>query len=272
MDGSVFAGVFVGLMVAAMVASWLLPRMFRPSGAGGAVTDPLELACLAGGIPRYVEALVTRLMARGCLGMDEDQRFTVLLRDGRTGAENELLNNAQGADFAQLLKVMRPYGQTVVDGLVERGLWANEGALWQQRFWRTGPYVLVLLIGGARWAIGYQAEEEVGGLGILMALLAIIAYYNFKAGERRTTGGQAALEAAQASSERLKRAPTQEEAATAVALFGTAVLAGSALNGLHLLRTAGASDAEYDHHDSSNFWGENHVVGGCGGCSSDSSD
>ncbi len=66
-------------------------------------------------------------------------------------------------------------------------------------------------------------------------------------------------------SERLNRAPTGEETGLAVALFGTAVLAGSGLDGFHRLRAQSSDSGSSGSSDSGGSGGGGGGMWRCGG-------
>ena len=74
LTGGPFLALYLMLLVAAIIAGFMIPRRMRPAGRAQQVTDPNMLAWLAGGGVRFIDALVTRLLAKGDL--------TLLARDG----------------------------------------------------------------------------------------------------------------------------------------------------------------------------------------------
>ena len=82
-------------------------------------------------------------------------------------------------------------------------------------------------------------------------------------GHRRTQAALDAVAEAKRSNERARRAPTTGEMGTAVALFGTGVLAGSEWNDFHRMRSAGDGGTSSGDGGSSDSGGS-----GCGGCGS----
>ncbi len=79
--------------------------------------------------------------------------------------------------------------------------------------------------------------------------------------DRRTQAGIAAIRLARRHARRLRLAPTRPEMPLAVAMFGTVVLAGSALEPLYYLRCA-SNRGSIDASSGDSGCGG----GGCGGC------
>ena len=99
-----------------------------------------------------------------------------------------------------------------------------------------------------------------GGIGGAVTAAFAAAGHRVFAVDRRTKGGLAVVKEAKRRAERLKRAPTQAETGMAVALFGTAVLAGSPLADLHRMRQSDGGSSGGDSGSSGGCGG-----GGCGG-------
>jgi hypothetical protein len=92
----------------------------------------------------------------------------------------------------------------------------------------------------------------------------VIRYFTV---DRRTEAAMSAVEAAKTRAARLKAAPTTPEMGLAVALFGTTVLAGSAYQDFHRLRSSSGDGDGGSSGDGSGGCGSGGCGGGgCGGC------
>ena len=101
---------------------------------------------------------------------------------------------------------------------------------------------------------------------VLLVLTAVLALWRFFAVDRRTKGGIEAVKHAQGKSDRLRRAPTGDETGQAVALYGTAVLAGTPLAAFHTMRSSNSGDGGGCSSDGGGDGGGGCGGGGCGGC------
>ena len=102
---------------------------------------------------------------------------------------------------------------------------------------------------------------------IVTAALAMIRFFTI---DPRTAAGIEAVQDLRARSDRFSRAPLPDEAAMAVALFGTTVLVGTPWEPVHAMRKpegdggSGCSGGSSD--SSSSDGGSGCGGGGCGGC------
>ena len=85
MTGPEFLYLYASLLAGAIVAGFLVPIALRPAGRSQRVTDPDQLAFLAGGGRRFREAVVARLLASRRLVMTGRNRFKAIPGD-RTGS------------------------------------------------------------------------------------------------------------------------------------------------------------------------------------------
>jgi uncharacterized protein (TIGR04222 family) len=125
----------------------------------------------------------------------------------------------------------------------------------QLRLVQCLPFAALLALGAARLARGLMLGNPVGYLTSLLVITLVFSLTRLSV-YRRTHADIAAIRAARHTLPRLRLAPTEPEMPLAVAVFGTVVLAGSALKPLHRLRSgsgAGSVDA-------------GSAGGGCGGC------
>jgi len=277
LTGGPFLELYAILLGIAIIAGLIIPHWLRPDGYAGRVTDPDELAYLAGGEARFADAVVARLLAARSLVMIGKKGFHAQMRDaGRTAAERSVLALPGELSWPKIVRTLQPEAEPIGRRLVADGLMMDAGLIRQMRFWQTLPYFLLFGFGMIKLMIGEARHRPVGFLVLFLLVTAILAAIRWFAVERRTRGGLAALDDARSGAERLRLAPTAPEAGLAVALFGTAVLAGSGWSDFHQLRTARSGDGggwsgcgtSSGGDGGSGCGGGGCGGGGCGGCGS----
>lgn len=270
LTGPAFLKLYLVLLVTATLLAMLLPRLLRPEGREHQVTDQDQLAYLAGGRLRLVDALLSRLIASGAMVIDRTAKLMPqFVTNSANAAEvRSVFGYGSGpTSWADLVRRVRGYADRVEEQLVRTDQMMTNGAAWQLRLMQTVPLALLILFGSIKYQVGVARDKPVGYLTGLLIVTAVITVFRLAAIDRRTRAGIAAVRHARQRLERLRRAPTTQEAGLAVALFGTAVLAGSALDDYHQLRAAtsgggdGGTSADGGGGGSSGCGG-----GGCGGC------
>lgn len=270
LTGGPFLILYGVLMVAAIVAGIVIPIRLRPPGRRQSVTDPDALAWLAGGPARFVEALVARLLANGALVLSGRRGFAAVPgRSGATAAEQRVLALSAPIKWTTILSQVKDYAEPVERRLATAGLLLDGEERARTRFWQTLPYVLLIGFGTIKLMIGEARHRPVGFLTALLILTVIMAAIRWFTIDKRTQAAHDALSEANRRHERLKIAPTTGEMGTAVALFGTTVLAGSAWDDFHRMRSAGdTAGGSSDSGGGSDGGGGGCGGGGCGGCGS----
>lgn len=273
--GGPFLTLYITLLVPTVLAGFLIPPWLRPEGRSGHATDAGQLALLAGGRQRFYDAILTRLLAADALKLVYGKEFLAVPgATGRSGPDQEVLALARRApaSLKSVESVLRPHATATESELVDAGLLIDRDVTMQLRFWQTAPYLLLLLFGMAKLWIGVARDRPVGFLIALLFVTAIAALLRFTTADRRTRAGKALLDGTRDHSDRLRRAPTRDEAALGVALFGTGVLLGSAWSGYHSMRRAsdggGFDGGAGSSGDGGCGGGGGGGGGGCGGCSS----
>lgn len=265
LTGGPFLMLYCAVLAAALVAALAIPRWLRPDGCPNFTSDPDEIAYLAGGATRFAEALVTRLIAAGGLTTEGTTTIRVAAgHSGRTSAERSVLALPPQTKWAQVTSAIKLDASALDDRLVAKGLLQPRGG-YDQRAWQTLPLMLAFAFGFVKYEVGVARDKPVEILTVLLVVTAVVALIRFLVRDRRTRAGEALLREERTRSERLRRAPTGEEAALAVALFGTTVLVGSQFDGFHKLRTASSGDGGSSSDGGSGCGGGG---GGCGGCGS----
>jgi uncharacterized protein (TIGR04222 family) len=264
LTGGPFLLLYGSLLLVTIPAGFIIPRRLRPEGRPQPITDPDQLACLAGGRIRFVDTIVTRLLSAGALVLAGKNDFQTVQRgEGLGAAERDVLALPAPVRWKAIERTLKPHAIPVEHKLVAAGLLMDHAATEHVRFRQTLPYLLLLGFGIVKWVVGTMRDRPTGYLTLFLIVTAVFALIRWAKVDRRTHGGLAVLERARARAERLRRAPTAAETGQAVALFGTVVLAGSALADFHQLRSAGGSDGG---GSSSGCGGGGGGGGGCGGC------
>ena len=92
LTGGPFLTFYWSLLALVLIAGLVIPRWLRPEGRRQRVTDVDQLAFLAGGEPRFGEALVARLLARRSVVIMGNDLFAVAAAAaGETPAERWVL-------------------------------------------------------------------------------------------------------------------------------------------------------------------------------------
>ena len=257
-----FLALYGTLLVIAIYLGFAIPRHLRTLGRQPATLGDDQAAYLSGGPSRFFELVIARLMASGAASMAPDRKIAINNTSGRRGPnENRILALASPIGWDAVEKALRPGADMLRDRLVAEQLLMDPDRVAIIRIFQTMPYIVLIALGVSRWRYGNALDHPTGFLTGLLILTAFLAVTRLLTGEWRTSGGIAAIEAAQESAQRLRRAPMVGEFPLAVALFGTVVLASSSWNEFHQMRTDSSSS-----NDGGGCGGGGGGCGGCGGC------
>lgn len=270
-SGGTFLAVYLALFAAALAISFVLPRWLRPAGRRNfAALNADELAFLAGGPIRLAEANVSRLLTSKAMAIAPSKQFDIARPGGgETPAERALLAMTSPATWLSVNIALQSAADGTRQKLIDLGLCNRDSAMRWLRRWQAAPFVALFVFGAIKWGIGLARGRPIGFLTVLLIATLIAAAIRIRAVDHRTRAGDAALNEARRYASRLQFAPLTNETGLAVALFGTAVLAGSALTAFHVQR-AGASNSGGGDSGSSSGGdsGGGCGGGGCGGCGS----
>lgn len=269
LPGPQFLKLYLLLLVAAFVLGIIIPRLMRPAGKGSAIAHDDEMAVLAGGETRLAEAVTARLLASGSIAFESGGRIAIQRQDNaRSPAERAVLSLSSPATWEQIAAAMKAEAATIGERLCRHGLMLSQAEVSRARLFQTAPYLLLMAFGAIKLWLGIARDKPVGFLIGLLVVTAIAAMIRYGKVERRTKAGIDAVKAARTGADRLRRAPAGHESGRAVALFGTGVLAGSALSELHDLRASSSSSSGSSgcSSDSSSGCSSDSGGGGCGGC------
>jgi uncharacterized protein (TIGR04222 family) len=275
LTGGPFLILYMVLLLAAIVAGFMIPDRLRPAGRTRTLTDPDELAYLTGGKVRFVETIVTRLLARDAIGFMGGRGFARRLgATGNTAAERRVLALPTPIAWPDLILHVGPLSAPVADRLARAGLLMTPGDVARTRFWQTLPYVALIAFGAVKLIVGDARHRPIGLLTALLVLTGVFAAIRWFTIDRRTHAGREVMAATASHNVRLNIAPTIDEMDVAVALFGTIVLAGSEFAALHGLRSTansgggGGGCGSGIDSGGSDGGGGGCGSGGCGGCGS----
>lgn len=280
-NGADFLGLYLVLLPIAFVAGLVLRaglrRQAQPAVRTIGEMSSMEVAMLAGGPLRVVDAGVAALHADGVLRWDEEAQRLVRNEAGRhldpiQGAVLGIaLTNKPGTtSLVQAARAMEPLRLR----LEQRGLWFTAEASRRIAKLSAAPMLAVLAFGLAKVAIGVARDRPVTILVFLCLVAAVVAgVFWFKRPARTPTGDRERarlIGAARSHASQPRR--SSDDLAMAVALGGTAILAGTALSGYHTARAAssgseGGSSSSSSDSDSGSDSGSDggSSCGGCGG-------
>jgi uncharacterized protein (TIGR04222 family) len=261
-DAAGFLWLYGLALVASLGLSWFAANRLRPTGQNQSVDDPDSLALLAGGTDRLTETAIARLLANGLFtasgpGFDRSAAAGVVPSGGVDRAMAALPMPARWADLRRVAGVE---AARLRRSLESCGLMLDDDMVARLRLVQFVPFTALLALGTARLLRGVMLGNPVGILVSLLAITLVIGLARLVV-DRRTHAGIAAVRLARRKARRLRLAPTRPEMPLAVAMFGTVVLAGSALEPLYRLR-CGSDGGSIDASSGDSGCGG----GGCGGC------
>ena len=259
-DFLLFYTILLGL---ALAASWWIPFNLRPAGRRSESLDAESLAMLAGGRQRLAESVIADLYARGGLADAGGGKLTVVRSTIPAGGAGKALLALDGNfKIGSARKALAVAADQIAARLRRQGLIAFDDQISRIRWLSVAPFVVLFVIGVYRERAGSALGEPTGFLIALMTATAIAAVVRFASLDNRTVGGIETVNRMADKEARLRLAPRPEEAAMAVALFGTGVLVGTPWEAVHAMRQQGSVDGG----SSSDGDGGGGCGGGCGGC------
>ncbi len=261
--GSDFLLFYSVMLALAGALAWRLPAILREAGRRGEARDLESVAVLAGGRRRLADSLLADLYVRGALVEAEKGRLRIAARDHSvTPAAQALLAVDAPLTLAEARRTVALHAERVAARLCRAGLLLRPEEHSRLRLIAILPFVMLFMLGLYRQRAGSALGEPTGFLIALLVLTVVLAVMRFATCDPRTAAGAAAVRELQQRNGRFTRAPRPDEAAMAVALFGTGVLVGTPWEPVHALRQqsgdGGGADGSSD--------GGSGCGGGCGGC------
>jgi uncharacterized protein (TIGR04222 family) len=263
--GSDFLLFYAGLLGFACVAGWWIPARLRAPGRHGVADDLESVAVLVGGCERLADSVLADLYTRGALIAQGEGQLAVAHRDvAGSPAAKALLMADPPLTRQAAREALTVHADRIAARLQRAGLLLRPEEHMRLRWLSITPFAALLLLGLYRQRAGDAVGEPTGFLVILLAVTVFCAIIRFARSDPRTLAGIAAVRQLQNRGMRTARAPRAEEAAMAVALFGTAVLVGTPWEPVHAMRQQGSGDGSSS--DTGSDGGSGCGGGGCGGC------
>ena len=264
--GSDFLSFYIMLLGVSTLAAWWIPFHLRAEGRASDSTDAEGIALLAGGRTSHTDCVIADLYARGGLKQYADGKLHVeqpsllVSPAGRT-----LLAARQAFTRAEADKMLAVHAGRIAARLQREGLMLRHEEFTRLRWLSIAPFIALFMLGLYRHRAGSALGEPTGFLTVLLAVTVMLAVIRFLKCDSRTLSGIEAVQRLRNQSERLRLAPRAEEAALAVALFGTAVLVGTPWQPVHAMRQQqGSGDSGGSSGGADSGGGDG--GGGCGGC------
>jgi len=234
--GSEFLLVYAMLLAFACLGAWWIPARLRKSGRRGSVDDLESVAVLAGGRDRLTVALLAELFVSGALEPVGKGRLRVASPDLTvTSAGQALLGHDAPLTPDAAVTLLAGHAERVAVRLKRAGLLMRGGEVARLRWLSIAPLLVLLVIGVYRLRAGSAVGEPTGFLAMLLVLTAGLAVIRYAKADPRTAAGIAVLRELRARHGSLARAPGPDEAAMAVALYGTGVLIGTPWEAFHAI-------------------------------------
>lgn len=272
--GPEFLALYLVLAAVALVGGLacraLLLRQL-PEGSQRGATATWEIAFLAGGAERVVDSAVAELHRLGAIAWDERQRRFV--RGSAAPPQDAVLAAVHGHLLERAPDVGRAARTSALaalrSALQRRGWWCDPAQAQRIALFSALPLASVSVFGLAKVAVGILRDRPVALLVLLCALTVVAAIVFAFNRPGITPAGKRALQQAREGNALALRAHRPEQVALAVALGGTAVLAGTALAAYHDFRQPPASSdsgTSSSSDSSSSDGGSSDGGSGCGGC------
>jgi uncharacterized protein (TIGR04222 family) len=268
--GSEFLIVYSVLLAVAGAAAWWIPVRLRDAGRSGESPDFESAAVLAGGRTRLAEAVLTELYVRGGIVDSSDGRLVVARHDlGLGPAGKAVLALDPPLTLAAASRALGPHAERITARLRRGGLIMWPDVHLRLRWLSILPLAALLVLGLYRQRAGTAEGEPTGPLVLLLALTLLVAVIRFFVSDPRTKAGIAAVRRLREHRAHTLAMNRAEEAAMAVALHGTAVLAGTRWEALHTMRLQ-SSDSSSTGDSGGGDWGDSGCDsgggdgGGCG--------
>jgi uncharacterized protein (TIGR04222 family) len=266
-DPLAFIGTYFMLLMIVGPLGWLLPRLLRPAGRTQQLRDADSLAYLSGRETRFADTVMTRLVASGAVEID-GKLFRSTTAAGARGADRAVLALRSPFVWSDIVAALRPEAAVLRRRLEAAGLLLDGEEYRGLRLLAIAPYAALLLFGGIRLFADILRNGPLFVLSVMLLLTLIPMAIRWRFVSDQTRAARAAVKEARRENQRIRRAPTVRESDLAVALFGTTVLAGSALAAFYQLRNPHNSPEGSNSSGScgsSGCGGDSGCSSGCGG-------
>ena len=273
--GSDFLLFYIMLLALGIAAAWWIPAKLRSEGRRSESADAEDIALLVNGPARHADCVVADLFARRGLNDHGGGKFFVC--DSAVPASpagRALLALRDPFSRREASRLLAIHASRSSARLQREGLMLKIDELNRLRWLSITPFIALVMLGLYRAWAGSLEGEPIGYLLALLGLTAGLAVARFLRFDRRTVAGMAMVQTMRAQSSRLGRAPLADEAAMAVALFGTAVLIGTPWAAVHAMRqqvsrsndNSGSGCSSTGGDTGSDSGSDGGGSSGCGGC------
>ena len=263
--GSDFLLFYTMLLGLSTFAAWWLPAHLREPGRRGESDDLEGIALLAGGRRRMADSLLADLYVRGALVPADKGKLHVAARDLPVSPGGKaLLAIDAPVTLGEARRAIHIHADRVAARLRRAGLLLRPEEHSRLRLLSVAPFGALFALGLYRQRAGSALDEPTGYLVALLGVTVALAVIRFVTCDPRTAAGMAAVQQMRARNGRFSRAPRPDEAAMAVALFGTGVLVGTPWEPVHAMRQRNGDGGGADGGSSDG--GSGCGGGGCGGC------
>jgi uncharacterized protein (TIGR04222 family) len=255
------------VIVLAYILRWYLRKPALGSPDVSSSLDAYEIAYLAGGNNRAVDAAIANLVQRGHLQpLIQTLELGTALPSNSHPLERAIAQAVQkSGEPDQVRKAVTSATNLIRERLQSLELLVNSSQAKVVQWLPPLPVFAVLLLGIAKIMVGISRQKPVGFLFMLCIITAIFGFFLLMK-PHRSRYGDRTLKNLQARHKNLKK-PSQSETyqlALAFGLFGSVVLADTAFAGLQRVlvppqSTSGGGDGGGDG-------GGGCGGGGCGGC------
>jgi uncharacterized protein (TIGR04222 family) len=264
--GSDFLAFYSVLLGFAGLAAWWMPSFLREPGRRASLSDVDSIAVLAGGPSGLADSALAELYVHGGLIGGEKGKLAVTRCDAAVSpAAKTLLGAGEQLSRADAKKALDRHADMVTARLQRAGLLLRDGEFMRLRWLSVAPFAALFLLGLYRERAGDALGEPTGYLVFLLIVTFALAWIRFVTVDPRTQAGIDAVQGLREENGRFARAPLPEEAAMAVALFGTTVLIGTPWEPVHAMRKP-EGDGGGGGGDGGGDGGSGCGGGGCGGC------
>jgi uncharacterized protein (TIGR04222 family) len=272
LPGPQFLLLFLALFAVAFVASRLLRHRFsatRADAGAASLADPWSIAYLAGGPARVVDTGIATLLAEDRAEWKDGKLHVRDLHSVKDSPLREIARaSASGQRVRDIVKILQSYTTRLHESLQQRGLMLDSAQRQMAGLWGALPYLALTVFGIAKIQIGIARERPVFFLVLLVIVSGIATLVAWLRRPQRSTAGEALLRSLNQRHAHARRAPRDGDIGLAVALGGTAILAGTAFASYHDYRapqSSSSSDSGCSSSDSGCSSGDS-GGGGCGGC------
>jgi uncharacterized protein (TIGR04222 family) len=265
-NGGEFIVLYIVFALICFAGMFTWRHHLRDNGSLGSemALETWDIAYLAGGSARVMDSAVAKLMNDGRIVWDAKEKR--LKATDKTPIDDPLLDRIarhlmiEGSP-SKLAKRLEPELSRIRDKLASRGLLLDADAKSRAAWLPTLLPAALLLFGAAKVIIGMSRDKPVSILVVMMIILAIGSLVWAFAAPSRSMAGDRAMETLKARHAHTARAPRADDLPLAVALAGTAVLAGTPYDAYHRFRQPPGSSGDSSSSSSCSGGG-----GGCGGC------